>query len=127
MKVKIPYSLRLKFLEYEGLEKYTESYDIDDHGIVRCVPGETYYIIKLDLNNYPDLLKICIEWLRIITTYFKTSYKAYRIDIGPYKGVWPVSIENGIVLFHLDDVSDERDWKEWFIKEDIEYAPIIAS
>ena len=86
--------------------------------------GHTEYDIVLDLSDEPECLQACIDWCNIITTYFKTSYKAYRIDIGPYEGLWPISCDpNGKVQFHLDNVDQERkDWKDWFIKGDFEYA-----
>jgi len=120
MKVKIPHALVMKFIEYEGLIKHTDFYELNNHGIKYEVPGEIFYIIKLDLSNHPDLLEACVEWNRVIETYFKTSYKAARFDIGPYEGVWPKKIEDGVVHFHVDNVcTHKHNWREWFIKEDL--------
>jgi len=125
MKVKVPHDLVMKFLEYEGLESSVDERTIiDDHGIKKYIVGEIFYKITLDLSLEPRLLRACIEWNRIIETYFKTSYKAARFDIGPYEGIWPCEIRpDGVVIFRVDSVHDHKhNWREWFIKEDLEYA-----
>jgi len=129
MKVRIPYELKLKFLSMEGLISELQTIQVQMHGIIKTVPTAMDHRIELDLSNYPDSWEVCCEWNRIIETYFKTSYKAFKIDIGPYEGLWPYIIsEDGIVKFRLDEVYSERkDWKDWFIKEDFEYAPKINS
>jgi len=126
MKVKIPYELKLKFLNMEGLSAEKDIVDIvaNKSSLPIRVSGPTYYDLKLDLNNEPELLKICIDWYDIIDKYFRTSYKAYRINIGPYEGLWPVKIEpSGVVHFHVDNADvEKKNWKDWFVKEDVEYA-----
>ena len=127
MKVKIPHALKLKFLSLEGLSVEKDMQDMTPVGSFTPirVPGPTYYNLKLDLSNEPELLKICIDWYDIIDKYFQTSYKAYKIDVGPYEGLWPVEIEPaGIVHFQLDNADvRNKDWRDLFVKEDIEYAP----
>jgi len=123
MKVKIPHALVMKFIQYEGLVSH-----VDEHTSPggRTTVGEIYYTIELDLSLEPKLLEACIEWNRVIMTYFRTSYKAARFDIGPYEGVWPrkIDIEEGIVHFHVDWVNENKNnWRDWFLKEDHEYAP----
>ncbi len=124
MKVKIPHKLKMKFLSFEGLNSTAEVHKVHAGGYIFNVAGETEYELILDLNNEPKLLKACIEWNRVIETYFKTSYKAARFDIGPYEGIWPCEIRsNGTVVFRIDSVNiNKKDWKDWFIKEDMEYA-----
>lgn len=124
MKVKIPHELKMKFLSFEGLNSTGEVHKIQSGGYIFNVAGETEYELILDLNNEPKLLKACIEWNRVIETYFKTSYKAARFDIGPYEGIWPCEIRSdGTVIFRIDSVNiDKKDWKDWFVKEDMEYA-----
>ena len=125
MKVKIPYELKLKFLSMEGYSSNVEMDEMNFHGDVISIPGKITDQIELDLSNEPELLKVCVEWQRIIQTYFRTSYKAYRIDIGPYEGLWPIEISsNGMVHFNVDHVDlSKENWKDWFVKEDIVYAP----
>ena len=129
MKVRIPYELKLKFLNMEGLESEIETYDVRLNGIKHKLTGDVKYKVILDLKNDSECLEACIKWKYVIKTYFKTSYKAFRIDIGPYKGLWPIIIySNGTVEFILDEVYlDRKDWKDWFIKEDVVYAPKINS
>jgi hypothetical protein len=127
MKIKIPYELKMKFVTLEGFCMHREYYNINVLGdpCKQAVLGEPMIYIKLDLSDEPELLKCCIEWQSIIETYFKTSYKAYRIDIGPYRGLWPREITpEGVVEFNVD-VADTKNgnWKDWFIQEDFEYAP----
>ena len=116
----------MKFLSLEGFNIEHDSYEIQGHGgSFLTIPGRDYYSIELDLSNDFECLKACIEWNHIINTYFKTSYKAYRIDIGPYIGIYPVAIgSDGIVHFYMDHFDIKRkDWKDWFVREDFEYAP----
>jgi len=127
MKVKIPYELRMKLLSLEGLSSHTEMHEMAAIGSYNkvTIPGKTTNQVDLDLSHEPELLKACIEWNRIVQTYFKSSYKAYRFDIGPYEGIWPIDIgADGMVCFSIDAVYlDNGNWKDWFVKEDIEYAP----
>lgn len=124
MKVKIPYDLKMKFLSLEGLNSEIEKDEINMEGVIQTLPGRVIHSIELDLSNEPICLKACFDWFTLIDTYFKTSYKAYRLDIGPYEGLWPVSFDvDGVVKFHVDDVDLKRkDWKDWFIKGDTIYA-----
>lgn len=127
MKVNIPYKLKEKFLSMEGLSSHTTMNEIAAIGSYNkvMIPGKTTNQVDLDLSNEPELIKVCIEWNRLIQTYFKSSYKAFRINIGPYEGIWPISIgADGMVNFSIDSVyPDRKDWKDWFIKEDFDYAP----
>jgi len=125
MKVKIPYELKLKFLTLEGLKEDTFSCSGKNHQL----PGPIEYSLELDLSDEPELLEACIEWNRIVETYFKTSYKAARFDIASYIGVWPCEIRSdGTVIFRIDDVFPEKkNWKDWFVKEDMEYAPVFTT
>ena len=124
MKVRIPYALKMKFLNMEGLESNVDIVDIVIHGKAYKFPGRIAIKIKLDLSDDPDSLMCCQEWLRIIFTYFKTSYKAYRIDFGPYTDLWPTDIKDGVVTFMATDADIKRkDWRDWFTKEDYFYAP----
>jgi len=130
MRVRIPYKLISKFLDLEGLISETDTYDIEGiNGILYKVPGETHYMVQIDLTDEPESLRACYEWIRIIQTYFKSSYTAYRVDIGPYQGLWPTDVteisNRLIVHFQLDYVDTKRgNWKDWFIREDIIIAPI---
>ena len=111
----------------EGLSSHTEIHELAVLSSYHKVKfsGKTTNQVDLDLSNEPELLEVCIEWNRLIETYFKTSYKAFRIDIGPYEGIWPTEISSdGMVHFDVDNVyPDKKDWKDWFIKEDFNYAP----
>ena len=126
MKVNIPHELKMKFLSLEGLNIERDSYEIPGFGgTYQTVPGPNLYSVKLDLSGNPKCLKACLDWYSRIQTYFKTSYRALRFDIGPYIGIWPVKVgADGVVEFQLDDVDlDRKDWKDWFVKGDMEYAP----
>jgi hypothetical protein len=129
MIVRIPYKLLSKFLDLEGLITATDKAEYVDNGIIYSVPGETHYMIQIDLTDEPESLSACYKWIRIIETYFKTSYSAFRIDIGPYEGLWPTDVteiaNRTIVHFQLDNVDTKRgNWKDWFVKEDRIIAPI---
>lgn len=125
MKVKIPYELKLKFLSLEGLTSELERHEMNMNGRRSFVPGKINHSIELNLTDHPECLKACWDWYIIIQRYFQTSYKAYRLDIGVYKGLWPISVDvSGIVHFRVDDIDlDSKNWKDWFVKEDMEYAP----
>lgn len=120
MKVKLPKELILKFVTMEGFD--VGSYDMDISGVVFKLKDPT---LVLNLAHNQKCFSACVEWYKIIQTYFKTSQKAYRLDIGPYTGLYPVSIDNnGHVMFEFEDVDpNKKGWKDWFIKEDYVYAP----
>ena len=128
MKIRIPYKLLSKFLELDGLIRTTDKIDYINNGIIYSVPGESHYMIQIDLTDDPDSLDACTKWIQVIETYFKTSYGAYRIDVGPYEGLWPTDVtiinNRDIVHFQLDNVDTTKgSWKDWFIKEDRIIAP----
>jgi len=130
MKVRIPYSLVEKFLNYEGLIVESERLEVPGIGGVKdYVPGEIYYRFEIDITDNFEHYRCIAEWDYLIKTYFKSSYTAYRIDIGPCKGVWPTGIietrDNRLIAnFSTDYVdSHDRTWKDWFIREDIIIAP----
>lgn len=100
---------------------------IDNHGIKKACPGVQYVQTTIDLsenkNVYNDLIE-CEKWMNTISTYFSTSYKAYRIDIGPFIGLYPVKIDMNekLICFHAEDFHYEPTWRDWFIPEGDVYA-----
>lgn len=126
MKIKIPQDLRMKFVNMEGFCMDTDYYEVNVMGIKQQIPGKQLIHIELDLHDEPELLDCCIAWQQVVNDYFvENSYQEYKIDIGPYTGLWPRSIsDEGIVKFNVD-VADSRsgNWKDWFVEGDIEYAP----
>jgi len=130
MKVRIPYSLIEKFLNYEGLIAEQDQVEIPGFSRIKnSIPEQVYYRFEIDVTDEPDQIKCCYEWDRYLTTYFKTSYRAYRIDIGPCKGVWPTGVveteDNRLIAHFRTDYVDSKDrtWRDWFIREDIIIAP----
>jgi hypothetical protein len=129
MKVKVPYSLLEKFLNYEGLIVENEPLEVPGIGGIRnYIPGEAHYRFEIDITEEPRHYECVSQWDYLIKTYFKSSYTAYRIDIGPCKGVWPIGIEerdNRLIAHFRTDYVDahDRSWKDWFIREDIIIAP----
>ncbi len=129
MRVRIPYRLISKFLDIEGLHKDVDTIENSGPaGQLYKVPGKMHYMVQMDLTDEPDLLDACTKWINVIETYFKTSYSAFRIDIGPYEGLWPTGVtiinNRNIVHFQLDDVDPNNgDWRDWFSKEDRIIAP----
>lgn len=128
MKIKIPHKLRMKFVTMEGFRMHREYYNINVMGmpVPHQALGEPMISIELDLHDEPELLDSCIAWQRAVENDFvENSFLFYKVDIGPYEGLWPRSIsDEGIVNFNVD-VADTRkgNWKDWFLEGDIEYAP----
>jgi len=128
MKIKIPQDLRMKFVNMEGFRMHREYYNVNVMGMDRPLQtlGEPMISVELDLHDEPNLLDCCITWQLAVEKHFsETSFETFKIDIGPYTGLWPRSIsDEGIVTFNVD-VADTKSghWKDWFIEGDIEYAP----
>jgi hypothetical protein len=126
MKIKIPYDLKMKFLTMEGFRMDVDYYEINVMGTKQKQPGKEMISIELDLHNEPELLDCCIEWMHVVQNEFiDNSFLFYKVDIGPYVGLWPRSIsDEGLVNFNVDIADSRRgNWKDWFIEGDIEYAP----
>lgn len=129
MNLRIPYSLLERFLNYEGLIMENDPVEVQGiGGYKQYVPGETHYRFELDVTDEPEHHNCIEKWIYVLETYFKSSYTAYRIDIGPCKGVWPIAIaevNNRIIAYFKTDYVDSNDktWKDWFIREDIIIAP----
>jgi hypothetical protein len=81
MKVKIPKELILKFVTMEGFNP--GSYDMHISGNIFTIKEPT---LVLNLSHNQTCFQACVEWYKIVQKYFQTSYKAYRLDIGPYTG-----------------------------------------
>jgi len=125
MKIKIPHRLRMKFVTMEGFCMDTDYYEVNVKGTKKQFPGKQMIHIELDLSNDSELLDCCIAWQLSVNDYFvENSYQEYKIDIGPYTGLWPRSISGeGIVSFNVDMADTKKgNWKDWFLEEDIEYA-----
>lgn len=136
MIVKIPYELKLRFLNLEGLESNMPTTTVYNNGNAIKVPsGYMEHDLKLELDGDSRELEECKKWIKVIETYFKTSYGlgGYKIDIGPYEGLWPTHIDYSVfadepliatVHFRLDNVNlQKRSWKDWFIREETIIAP----
>ena len=65
-----------------------------------------------------NLFKECVDWYDHVITYFKTSYmkRQVKIDVGSYKGVFPIEITYRQVNFLIDFVKPS--WRDWFIQEE---------
>jgi hypothetical protein len=117
MKVKLSYELKLKLLE-EGKKDY---FKFDSSN---CKSACNVQFI-VDLKNNKKLYRECEKWNRQIQTYFKSAYKALKTNIGPFEGLWPINVYNGIVEFRADWYDSRLEsWKDWFIvEEDIKDPP----
>ena len=126
MKIKIPYDLRMKFSSLEGLEGKMDQVEVTAMGgATSYVPAGISYKLELNLSSRPDLLLVCLEWMKIVETQFQDNYTPFKIDVGPYEGLWPTHTSDyNIVHFRMDVVNvNKKDWKDWFVLGDIEYAP----
>lgn len=126
MKVKLSKELvwTLKFLQGNIIvSNVTDPLEyIDNHGIRCAIPAHGYVQIIIDLSENENLyhdLEECEKWMNTINTYFSTSYKTYRIDIGPFIGLYPVKVDftDYKVIFHAEDFYYKPTWKDWFIQE----------
>lgn len=92
----------------------------------KCMPIRIYDAYKADLyfnkEERPLLLEVQ-EWLKKKDTFFKTSYKTYKINCGRFKGVYPhcVYFYSGLASFFVYDFEKES-WEDWFIMEGESYA-----
>jgi len=121
MDFNISHKLKLKFLYKQGLKvnQRIEFYDVEAQGQTVKLPRISWTEVILDLENEPQLFKECCEWLRLQSTYFKTSYRAMKINIGPFEGLFPseCDFKNSIVTFLVDDYIPEKTcWKDWFVE-----------
>ncbi len=123
MKVKIPHELRMKFINKEGLINVKDTLE-SIPGFKQAISSDNQYKVVLDLTNYSESLQACERWHGIIITFFRYSYSAFRLNIGPYEGIFPSEIVNNKVFFNIDYVHADfkLGWEDWFIKKDIEYS-----
>ncbi len=125
--IKISHELKLKLLDEQKVNviKHVEQIQSNFAGKIYKIPGMSWNEITLDLKDNSELFSECEEWCNIRSTYFKTSYKAYKIDIGQFEGLWPVQCNQKtmVVNFLADDIYPGRkNWKDWFV-EGVEHAP----
>lgn len=109
MKTSISFELKHKIMAdiklLETSTSYAELYN--NEGIVLFNENET------------DLYEECVEWFKVIKTYYTTSYNGARIKkIGCMEGIRPYKVlDNNRVVFSINDVV-KLNWKDWFIQED---------
>lgn len=82
------------------------------------VAGRIELDVKLNLENRPDLFKECLDWMKLRDTYFQTSQRAAKLNIGPYDGLFPTECTgDGVVHFHADEFYPGRThWRDWFVQ-----------
>ena len=113
MKVKISHELKLKLLEYEKIEAFSQSPYLSNFNIQ----------FKIKITDQ-KILKECEKWIREINRFFKSSYEAAKINLGPYEGLWPIYLEGDKVTFRADVYhKNKSSWKDWFVIEEIEDPP----
>ncbi|MCK5613089.1 hypothetical protein KAR91_65050 [Candidatus Pacearchaeota archaeon] len=125
--IKISHELKLKLLNEKEVNvvRHVEQRDLNFEGRTYQVPGLSWHEITLDMKDTPELFSECEEWIRLQKTYFSTSYKAAKINIGQFEGLWPVQCnQKTMVVNFLSDTiyPGRKDWKDWFLEGE-EHAP----
>lgn len=66
-----------------------------------------------------ELFDECCLWLKVINSYFKTSYHCYKITkVGRFRGIRPVQTMGvNKIQFDIDEY-DPESWKDWFEDQD---------
>lgn len=101
----------------------------DSKGVSHSIPGSRYVLAVVDLSDHPDPeydTEQCKRWMKIINTYFSTSYYAYRVDIGPFKAIYPTEVYENKIHFHAEEFEHKPTWRDWFIVEGDENAPQLT-
>ncbi|MFW9871737.1 MAG: hypothetical protein ACFFG0_01455 [Candidatus Thorarchaeota archaeon] len=99
-------------------------------GYTQYIPGSNYISAIVDLSDHPDAdydIKQCTKWVNIIHTYFSTSYEAYRVNVGPFKGLYPIQIKENKIYFECESFDYCPSWKDWFIMEGDKTCEITIS
>lgn len=134
MKIKLSRELVWKFKTLQGkisIESIVEPKTyLDNNFNYHAVPGNQYVDVIVDLSDhsYPyDDIIACEKWMNTHNTYFSTSYKACRVDIGSFKGLYPVEIDvsKTIIGFRAEEFDHNPNWKDWFVVEGESDAPFI--
>ena len=82
---------------------------IDDYH-KRYVQGPQYNELEMDLGDDIESLMACHEWFRSMI----------RINIGVFKDIMPVSINDFIVTFDIKEVNfNAGNWTDWFIQDEM--------
>lgn len=106
---------KLKFLKDISIESACEFNTIVDRNfITRRYPFNFSYIIKICVDDY-DLIE-CEKWLNLTYRELENFSTNYKIDIGPFRGLFPVRVDFGEV--HLKFKSYEPSWRDWFIVDE---------
>ena len=126
MKIVLSKSLSYKLKTYTGridIKKVVESRRYTGiGGLIYHLAGPEHNSVIVDLSDHSDPeydVEQCEKWIKILNTYFSTSYKAYKIDVGPFKGLYPVEIEQDKIHFNVDIFDFRPSWKDWFIVDNI--------
>lgn len=121
--LELVYAISNRMMLYANDEKYSI---MDDAGDLIC-------LINFENLFEQHLIDECIEWRRIIDTYFKTSYRAMSLKrAGRYLNVRPLPIQKPKTkdrLLHITPIKfqiefvDQKNWKEWFVMKGELNAP----
>ena len=123
--IRIPLKLKEKLCNMEGyLNQSCPSIEVttmcDGHNR-QYIQGLTSIELELFLND-DDSIDACKDWF----------HKRSEIDIGPYKGIMPISVDVGVdcnyhnqckIVFNIKEVdANFGTWRDWFIQEETNYA-----
>ena len=115
--MKISNALKLEIITRGKVDIEYHHSEIDIYGHTTIIPSYKEIGFFLNLNNNPTLLKECIIWSKYLDD---LSYPIMKIDIGSFKGLFPVEIDsNGLVVFTADEYNfNNQSWKDWFVMEE---------
>ena len=120
--IKLSHNLKLRLLDQKGINVtcHQEHSDLQFRGQSYKVPLMSWYEITVDFSEKPELFEECVEWQNIISKYLSTSHNTYKLNIGPFEGLWPTQCNSMslTVNFLAEEIYWERkNWKDWFIGE----------
>lgn len=86
------------------------------------IPRERYILVTMDVSDHSNPWKDmeeCQKWIDILRSYFRTSYKTLRVNIGSFTNLhaFEVNFEENLILFRAEDYIYKPCWKDWFIME----------
>lgn len=91
------------------------------------VPGPMNITTAIDLSDHPRPeydINQCSNWMNNIKENFLSGN--YKINIGYFKGLYPIEINKDKIIFQADYFIYNPTWRDWFIVEGDENASVIT-
>lgn len=116
IKLSQEFKQKLRFMKDITIEYSCEINTIlDNHSTNRSFPMNFFRTIRVYNISYHDLRE-CEKWLSLTYRSIEKFENKYKIDIGPFQGLFPIEVGTNEVKLRAENYKPS--WRDWFIVDE---------